>query len=247
MFRWLLVLLVVSFPLRAAEPLRVVTELSPPHQTLVNGEVAGLSTILVQQILREAGLTAQIDIFPWARSYRLASSQPNTLIYNMARTAERESQFHWIGTVAAYQLGFVALAHRQDITIHSLQDARPYSIAIQRDDLSANFLLQNGFSVGTELVVAADIIESWQLLVHGKVDLVIDDPVALTEMAKLLAISVEQVRFVYAIPELAQHTWLAASLKTSPQLILQLQQAHAVVEKTTFYQQVMQSRYSVIP
>lgn len=247
MVRWLFVLWFVCQPLYAAVPLRVVTELSPPHQTLVNGEVVGLSTTLVQQILREAGLSARIEIFPWARSYRLASSQPNTLIYNMARTVERESQFHWIGTVASYQLGFVALAHRKDIAIHSLQDARPYSIAIQRDDLSANFLQQQGFLVGTELVVAADIIESWQLLVHGKVDLVIDDPVALTEMAKLLAISAEQVRFVYAIPELAQHTWLAASLQTSPQLILQLQQAHAVVEKTAFYQQVMQSRYSVTP
>lgn len=247
MVRWLLVLLVVCQPLRASVPLRVVTELSPPHQTLVNGEVAGLSTILVQQILREAGLSARIEIFPWARAFRLASSQPNTLIYNMARTEERENQFYWIGTVAAYQLGFVALAHRQDITIQSLQDARPYSIAIQRDDLSANFLLQHGFVVGTELVVAADIIESWQLLVHGKVDLVIDDPVALTEMAKLLAISVEQLRFVYAIPELAQHTWLAASLQTAPQLIMQLQQAHAVVAKTDFYQQVMLSRYGVTP
>lgn len=244
---WLFVLCLISQPLWASQPLRVVTELSPPHQTLVNGEVAGLSTTLVQQILHEAGLSAQIEIFPWARAFRLASSHANMLIYNMARTAERENQFHWIGTVASYNLGFVALAHRQDIAINTLDDARRYSIAIQRDDLSAIFLQQQGFEVGTELIVAADIIESWQLLLHGKVDLVIDDPVALTEMARLLAISIEQVRFVYAIPELAQHTWLAASRQTSPELVRQLQQAHEVIAKTAFYQQLMQSGYTAKP
>ena len=237
----------LSASAHAAEPLRVVLEISPPHQTLENGKVGGLTTTVVEAMLQHAGLTPVYEVYPWARAFRIAATTPDVLIYNMARTPERENSFHWIGTVAVYQLGFVALAHRQDITIQSLQDARPYSIAIQRDDLSANFLLQHGFLVGTELVVAADIIESWQLLVHGKVDLVIDDPVALTEMAKLLAISVEQLRFVYAIPELAQHTWLAASLQTAPQLIMQLQQAHAVVAKTDFYQQVMLSRYGVTP
>ena len=76
-------------PLFAQESLRVVTELSPPHQTLVNGEVAGLSTQLVREIMREAGIEAKIEIYPWARTFRIASSQPNVLIYNMEGTAER--------------------------------------------------------------------------------------------------------------------------------------------------------------
>ena len=246
MFRLLLVFLCsVSFAVATAAPLRVVTELSPPHQTQVNGEVAGLSTALVRATLAQAGISAQIELYPWARAFRIAKTQPDVLIYNMARTAEREAQFHWIGTVAAYQLGFVALSHRDDIGIKALSDAAGYSIAVQRDDLSADFLLKNGFSVGRQLVLAADIAESWQLLLHGKVDLVIDDAVALKAMAASLGLPDKYLRFVYPIPELAQHTWLAASLNTSPELIKRLQQAHSKVAATEQYKQVMSSTYQL--
>lgn len=233
----------ISVGLAAQSPLRVVTELSPPHQTLQQGEVAGLSTELVKDILASAGLAVSIELYPWARSFRIAKSQPNVLIYNMARTAEREAQFHWIGTVAAYQLGFVALSHRRDIQINSLADAKRYSVAVQRDDISADFLMSNGFKRGGALVFAADITESWQLLLNGKVDLVIDDPVALTDMATVLGIANQDVRFIYAIPELAQHTWLAASLQTPRELVTRLQQAHSQIAKTERYKQIMSSDY----
>lgn len=230
-------------PLFAQEPLRVVTELSPPHQTLENGEVAGLSTQLVRETLREANLSASFEMYPWARAFRIASSQPNILIYNIARTEEREKQFHWIGKVAAYQLGFVALRHRQDIHIQQLDDARRYTVAIQRDDLSASFLSQQGFRTGNELVLVADIKESWQLLLNGKVDLVIDDAVALGNMAKSLSIEKEDVRFVYAIPQLEVQSWLAASRLTPSPIVEQLQQAHARVTETELYRQIMSSSY----
>lgn len=233
----------LSFTVAAVAPLRVVTELSPPHQTIQQGEVAGLSTALVKAVLAEAKLEARIEIYPWARSFRIARSQPNVLIYNMARTAERENEFHWIGTVAAYQLGFVALSHRKDIKIEKLQDAKAFTIAVQRDDLSANFLINNGFAQGQQLVLSADITESWQLLLNGKVDLVIDDPVALTDMAANLKLPEKYIRFVYAVPELAQQTWLAANIQTSPGLVTKLKQAHQKVATTEFYQKVMLSSY----
>lgn len=238
-------LLWLSCSALAQPPVRVVTELSPPHQTLQGGEVAGLSTSLVRAVLTEAQLEATIEMYPWARSLHIARAQPNVLIYNIARTAEREAQFHWIGPVAAYEFGFVALRHRQDIRIDSLESAKLYSIAVQRDDLSANFLMDQGFTPGQQLVLAADIIESWQLLLNGKVDLVIDDPVALAGMTATLALPESTVRFVYAIPQLAQQTWLAASIQTSPLLVKQLQQAHTKVAETSLYQQVMSSGYRI--
>lgn len=227
----------------AQEALRVVTELSPPHQTLVDGKVAGISTELVQAILAEAGYGAQIELYPWARAFRIARNQPNVLIYNMARTTERETEFQWIGTVAAYQLGFVGLAHRSDIKLSSVEDAKRYTVAVQRDDLSADFLIDNGFVPGVQLVLVADIAESWQLLLNGKVDLVIDDPVALNGMLAALGLRKRDVNFIYAIPQLEQQTWLAASLTTSQNVVKQLQSAHSKVAQTVRYQQVMSSSY----
>ena len=234
---------VLSVVVKADDTLRIVTELSPPHQTLEQGEIRGLSTELVRATLKQAQIAGQFEIYPWARAFRIARSQANVLIYNMARTAEREDEFKWIGTVASYQLGFVALTHRDDIQIDSLEQAKGYTVAVQRDDLSANFLLQHGFKAGLQLVQVADIAESWQLLLNGKVDLVIDDPVAMTDMAQSLALPAQYVRFVYPITELAQQTWLAASLNTPDGVVSRLRAAHTEVKKSERYQQIMASRY----
>lgn len=237
----------LSFCVYAQTPLRVVTEQSPPHQTLINGVVAGLSTELVQATLTEAGVSASIEIYPWARALHIARSQPNVLIYNIARTKERENEFHWIGKVAAYQLGFVKLSHRNDVNISSLTDAANYTVAVQRDDLAANFLQNNNFKIDKQLMLVTDIAESWRLLINGNVDLIVDDPVALIDMATSLAVPATYVSFVYAIPELEQHTWLAASLDTPADVISQLQLAHAKVGMTKRYKEIMSSNYHKLP
>lgn len=221
----------------------VVTELSPPHQTLVDDQVEGYSTQLVKAILQQANIEATIGIYPWARAYKMALHQPDTLIYNMARTAERESLFHWIGPVAAYQLGFVKLAHRQDIQLTELASAQQYSIAVQRHDVAESFLRANGFGQPDQLVLAADITESWQLLLNGKVDLIIDDPMALTAMASHLNIKAEYVKFEFAIAQLQQHTYLAANKATATDTINVLKRAHSVVAKSELYQKVMRSEF----
>ncbi len=223
----------------SSSKLRVVTELSPPYQLVHNGEVTGVSTELVRMVLKEAGLQPPIMIYPWARAYHIASSQPNVLIYNIARIPERENLFQWIGEVAAYQLGFVCLAHREDIHIHQLQDGKAYVTAVQRGDFSASLLLREGFNEGEQLVMVTDIADAWQLLLNEKVDLVIDDARALPAMAGWLKVDPGYLNFVYAVPELEQKAWLAASLGTASELVEKLIQAHQIVKQSELYQQVM--------
>ncbi len=85
----LAVLLYLSFAAAAntgQPPLRVVTELSPPHQTIKDGKVDGVSTQIVIATLKQAELDSHIEVYPWARAYYIATSVPNMLIYNIART-----------------------------------------------------------------------------------------------------------------------------------------------------------------
>ncbi|MBV2128020.1 substrate-binding periplasmic protein [Arsukibacterium indicum] len=238
-----LLLAAASGSAQQVSQLKVVTEISPPHQTIIAGEVDGYSTRLVKAILSQAGISATIEIYPWARAYRMALQQPDTLIYNIARTVERESQFQWIGPVATYRLGFVKLAHRQDIQLKSLTEAQQYSIAVQRHDVAETFLKQNGFGQPDQLVLAADITESWQLLLHGKVDLIIDDPMALAAMAAHFAIEPAYVKFEFAIKELEQQTYLAANKTMPAQMVNALQQAHQKVADSELFKKVMRSDF----
>ena len=156
----------------------MVLEISPPHQTWQQGEVGGLTTILVRQLLTELQLSPAFEVYPWARAFYIATSTPNVLIYNMARTTERETEFHWIGPVATYRLGLVRLTERTDLTPNHLKDLGSAVIAVQRDDFSYHWLKQQGMKVGKELQLSADILESWRLFLKGKVDYVIDDEAA---------------------------------------------------------------------
>lgn len=223
--------------------LRVVTELSPPHQTVVDGKVDGVSTQIVLATLKQAGLESRIEVYPWARAFYIASSTANVLIYNMARTPEREDEFHWIGPVANYRLGLVRLTERTDLAPNHLKDLGPAVIAVQRADFSSHYLEQQGMKIGKELQLSADIFESWRLLLKGKVDYVVDDEAALALMEKQLLQPEGIASFVLAIPELEQKTYLAASKNSDAELVKKLQQAHLEVQKTELYQNVMAGRF----
>jgi polar amino acid transport system substrate-binding protein len=223
--------------------LRVVTELSPPHQTVKDGKVDGVSTQIVLATLKQAGLESRIEVYPWARAFYIATSAPNVLIYNMARTPERENEFHWIGPVANYRLGLVRLTERADLSPNHIKDLGSAVIAVQRGDFSVVFLQQQGLKIGKELQLSADILESWRLLIKGKVDYVVDDEAALALMEKQLSQPEGVTRFVLAIPQLEQKTYLAASKTTDPELVRKLQQAHLEVQKTPLYQNVMAGRF----
>jgi len=80
----------------AQSQLSVVTENWPPYNYQNDkSDVDGVATAVVKRVLNHAELSYRIDVFPWARSYKLAQGQPNTLIYSIFKTAEREPYFHW--------------------------------------------------------------------------------------------------------------------------------------------------------
>lgn len=227
--------LCMSWSVFAAPSLTVVTELSPPNQTLINNQVTGVSTELVKAIFDKADLQANIELYPWARAFNMAQKKPNTFIYSIAKTPERLNQFEWIGEVATYHMGFVKLTSRKDIKISSNEQAKRYKIAVQRDDLAAKQLTERGYI----LVYTTDITKSYQLLISGKVDLIIDDKNYLNAMADQLAQDESRFTFVHAIDFLIINGYLAANKHTNPRYIMALKAAFNEVSKTQRYKEIM--------
>jgi len=135
----------------ADEPaIRVVTEELPPYNMLENGNVTGLSTEIVQTVMKGVGVSAKIEVLPWARAYDLALHTDNLLIYSIARTAEREHLFKWVGAVAPTRWYIFSLSDRP-IQLTTLDDARRYHIATVKQDVGEQYLIAHGFEVGKEL------------------------------------------------------------------------------------------------
>lgn len=223
--------LLMIFPALGAQPvLQVVTELSPPAQTLTDNKVTGTVTERVREIIARAGLEGEFHIYPWARAFNLASKQPNTLIYAMARTPEREQHFKWIGKVGEYRLGLMRLTSNNEAAVDSLAAAKNFVTAVQREDVAVDLLLKKGFEEGKSLLITPDINASWELLLKGKVDFIIEDPDAMQGMLAEFGLEESHVTMAWMIPELDKPTWLAASISTDSQLVERLTKASLSVQ-----------------
>lgn len=218
-------------PAAAKPAMLAVTEPMPVFQVMKNGQVSGSNSELVRQVLAQAELKAEFQMYPWARAYSLALQQPNVLIYAITKTTEREALFHWIGPIASFRLGFVRLKGNQQAGIKTLQDAKQLTIAVQRQDSTFGWLISQGFAEQKQLVLAADAEQSWSLLANGKVDLIVENPVLLPELARKTDLTLQQLELVLMIPELEQQAYLAVSKSTAPKTVEKLKQAYQQVVK----------------
>jgi polar amino acid transport system substrate-binding protein len=155
----------------AAQTLRVVTEDLPPYQIVVNGNViAGSSFLLVDELLKRAEISTHVEVLPWARAYTIASSEPNVMIFSIARTANREANFNWLIKVDSSTYTFYSLATRKDLQIQNVSEALQHSVASVRNSSEANALLDMGFVEGKNLILTVSYKQAWQMVLLKRAD-----------------------------------------------------------------------------
>ncbi|MFZ6678273.1 substrate-binding periplasmic protein [Undibacterium sp. Tian12W] len=147
--RFCIFILGISLPLSCWSEI-LVTEDYPPFN-IVNpktGEVTGLSTEKVQELMRRAGEKYSITAYPWARSIQMAQNNPDTCVFSTSRTPGREQLYKWVGPLV--KNNWVIFA-RADDTRHpkTLEDLRIYTIGSYRNDAIAEYFSLKGFN--TEL------------------------------------------------------------------------------------------------
>lgn len=129
----------------AAQDLTVITTTWAPYNMEENGKVTGIGTEVVQATLEKAGIRAEINIYPWARAYKMASEKPNTMIYTIIKLPGRESLFKWVGPIIPVKSVLHKIKKRTDIVLNSLEDAKKYKIGTTRNSAGHQFLLKQGF------------------------------------------------------------------------------------------------------
>lgn len=196
--------------------LRVVTEELPPYNMTQGGQVTGMSTEVVQAVMKEVGLQAPIKSMPWARAYDIALNEENVLIYSITRTPQREKLFKWVGVIAPTHWYLFSLPGR-NLPIKQLQDARKYQTATVNEDAGEQYLVGKGFVLGKNLQSSNKYEFNYEKLKLGRVDLWISNELNALYLSRQAGDNPETslVR-VLALPDLTHDDGLsmAFSLKT---------------------------------
>ncbi|MBQ4811279.1 transporter substrate-binding domain-containing protein [Pseudoalteromonas luteoviolacea] len=159
--------------------------------------IQGSAVELVKKLLAKANHNVPIEVYPWARAYKLALNEPNTMIFSMARIKEREHLFHWVGPISKLKGHIWALKSSSHIEINALDDAKRFSIAVIREDSTHHFLRYIGFNDEPNLYLTTAFKQNVQMLLLKRVDLVIGTQSMLEEQMHNLGLDIKKLKKVY--------------------------------------------------
>lgn len=213
----------------------VVTEDAPPLQYVVKGEVRGISTKIVKEVLQLAKVQSRFEVFPWARAFDKALKKPNTLIYSTIRTPEREAQFHWIGKIGRFQLAIMGLEDNRKFNISHIEQAKGFVIGVMRDDFTHEYLNGYGFH-DEDLVIRSSLLELMDLLHKGLIDGFLIDRYLVCDLAREYQYDCDRLKVALPLPELAVDVYLAANKDSDPEDLQRLSAAFQIVKAKPEFQ-----------
>lgn len=195
-------ILLVTACVTPAQPakLRVITEEYPPfNYTDAGGNLVGSSTEAVKGIINRLGENITIEVMPWARAYETVLGEPDTALYSMARTPERENVFMWVGPIGSYE-NWLYAKKGSNVRCSSLDEAKAVKcIAVVKDEAGQQKLAQQGF---INIVYTDSIADGLKNLAEGEVDLWLGPGAEVELVAKQAGVDaaqIEAVAFVHKV------------------------------------------------
>jgi len=202
-----------------AEPdfssVQVVTSFYEPYSYLDDGLAQGVAVNQVRKIFAELNYFPDIKIYPWVRAYKKAVNTPNTLIFSIARTLEREELFHWVGEIVNFNVYLFKDKKRKDIQIDHLNQASPYRIGALHQDVKAQYLSKNGITT-TPLTNEESGIK---MVLNQRIDLLPTDIVSMKHRLKKLNLPSDALVPAYFLKEISRPLYIAMSKDTPTEIV----------------------------
>lgn len=232
----LALLFVVSL---SAQNLTIYCEDDSPMQFKgPDGQLTGMTVEMVRQIQERVGNTDPIQMVPWARGLDAVSRHPNTVLFSMGRTAERNPLFQWVGPIAESAFGLYVKAD-SPIQIRTLDDAkRIRSIGVYRDDIRDQFLTREGF---TNLQRTNDNISNFKKLMSGRIEMYASSSNDIQGNAERAGYKLADVKLAYVF--LRTQIFIAVSKQTDPSVAAKWNAALAAMKKDGSFAAIFRKYY----
>jgi len=222
-----------------AQTMTILCENDPPNQfTAADGTLGGFTIEVVREIQKRVGNTDPIQLVPWARGYDLIQRQPNVVLFQMTRTADRNPIFKWVGPVMEEVFALYSKAG-SPIHVAGLDDAKKIgSIGVYLNDVRDLILTKDGFK---NLDRTDDPVINFKKLILGRVDLIAASPDSIADLAKSAGYSISDVRMVY--PFAKSQIFIAMSLGTGDDVVAKWNDALDAMKKDGSFSRIFKKYY----
>lgn len=181
-----------------------------------NKNLTGLTVEVVQEIQKRIGNKDRIQVVPWSRGIDKLNKEPNSFLFTMARTPDREHLYQWIGPILVIDYGLYVKAD-STIQIQNLEDAKKIGlIGVYRHDIRDQTLSKLGF---TNLDRASSVASSFKKLMIGRVAAYADAKKGVAITAKLAGYQASDVKLAYDL--FKNPLYIAVSKSTDPAIVRQ--------------------------
>lgn len=223
--------------------LLILTEESRPYNYRdESGAIAGQSTEVVRAILARLNETAEIELVPWNEGYERTLSSPNVALYSIARTAQREALFSWVGPIASNEMVLYA-RNGSTLAIDSLEGAkRTRAIAVVRDDVRHQYLVENN---ATNLLVLPTGEECVQSLVRGEADLWLGGSDTASTTALSAGVDPAEIEAAYVVRKV--ELYIAFNNQTPESVVVEWQEALDAMKRDGTYSAIVGTPRSSAP
>ncbi len=237
-------LLIISLRMNC-QTIKIVTEEYPPYNYLKNGIIVGLSTDVVNAVLKITKMKSETKIYPWTKAYDKALREKNTLIYSIGKTSERETNFKWVGVIAPYDVYIYKLKNRKDIDLKNLKDAKKFKIATTIDDVRERYLLNNGFMMNEHLLQSPSNEQNLIKLQKGKVDLWPISELVAVELIKKHKNKNQEIVKAFHIADLSSEgLYMAFNKDTSEEIVNKFRMGLEKIKSNGTYSEILK-KYNI--
>ena len=223
---------------------RVVTENIPLTKASSNSPASGEATDYVRRLLAEANIEDFELVFqPWRRAYREANHTPNTLIYPLARTEERESQFQWIIKLLPANYYLFRLAQREDLSLDNVEEAKHARIGVVNYSVYHEHLLKLGFS---NIQVVNSSTQNIKKLMLGRIDYFVTSDSGIFPLCKRTGIDCNSLAPAALLDGASSGLYLAAAQNSDLQSLNSLKSAHFRLQVSGEYRRKFAMRFALL-
>ncbi|WP_417464920.1 substrate-binding periplasmic protein [Kordiimonas sp.] len=159
-----------------AADVTIYTEDYPPYSYADDdGEVVGMATDRVRQIMAEAELSYEITILPWPRAEFRARKETRAFIYSLAHSIERSAYYDWIAPIAKPDMYlFARTKDLRAVTLEALKGGMFVAVCSEKD-ASCGIMRRAGVPEERLLFVAPSGSSEAMMILYGRADLFLGD------------------------------------------------------------------------